>query len=271
MAQTTLSRADVEALQVAMEQLSEVSDLPQLRKRTVEVVAGLVAGHWVVWNDVDLEAGTVRGTWAREPGARDILTIAEIEARFGANAAEHPVIRHFQQTRDGRPRALSDFLSAAELHATSLYQHLYCQLGVEDQLSFVLPDPRIVVGVAISRRQRGFSARDRLVCNLLRPQILLAYRAAAGHIPGSIDGTPLPERLRRVGLTAREAEVLVLVARGRSTKQVAARLELSPRTVDLHVAHALSKLGVRTRMEAVALLGDQDTRLAPPGACPPPR
>lgn len=59
----------------------------------------------------------------------------------------------------------------------------------------------------------------------------------------------VPAELRRLGVTAREAEVLELVGQGLSNAQIAARLVLSVRTVESHVAHLLTKLGVRGRTE----------------------
>jgi HD-GYP domain-containing protein (c-di-GMP phosphodiesterase class II) len=52
------------------------------------------------------------------------------------------------------------------------------------------------------------------------------------------------------GLTAREVEVLGLLARGHSNKQIASRLVVAPKTVSSHVEHIYAKLGVSSRARA---------------------
>ena len=54
-------------------------------------------------------------------------------------------------------------------------------------------------------------------------------------------------------LTTREVEVLRLMARGQTNKQVAAQLKISEHTAKFHVSSVLSKLGARTRTEAVTI------------------
>ncbi len=49
------------------------------------------------------------------------------------------------------------------------------------------------------------------------------------------------------GLTAREVEVLVLLARGMTKKQIAQELTISAKTVSAHVEHVYAKLGVTSR------------------------
>jgi PAS domain S-box-containing protein len=63
---------------------------------------------------------------------------------------------------------------------------------------------------------------------------------------------PLPSHL-----TPRQTEVLRLLKRGRSTEQIAQELQLSTETVRNHVRHILRALGVHTRLEAVAVAGQE--------------
>ena len=67
-----------------------------------------------------------------------------------------------------------------------------------------------------------------------------------------------PEEI--LGLTPREAQVLNLLARGYTNREIAAALVISVKTVSVHVWHILRKLGVPNRLEAAATI----SRLAPP-------
>jgi DNA-binding CsgD family transcriptional regulator/tetratricopeptide (TPR) repeat protein len=62
-----------------------------------------------------------------------------------------------------------------------------------------------------------------------------------------------PSAASLLGLTRREAEVLALVAAGRSNRQIGEALFISPKTASLHVSRILAKLGVTGRVEAAAV------------------
>ena len=60
------------------------------------------------------------------------------------------------------------------------------------------------------------------------------------------------------GLTRRELEVVRLVAVGRTNREIATELFLSPRTVDMHIRNMLRKLDCRSRVEAAHRAGELD-------------
>jgi DNA-binding CsgD family transcriptional regulator len=65
--------------------------------------------------------------------------------------------------------------------------------------------------------------------------------------------TPNSRAQSSLGITEREQQVLQLLADGRSNKEIAARLGLSPNTVKTHVARLFEKLRVARRTEAILL------------------
>jgi DNA-binding CsgD family transcriptional regulator len=81
-------------------------------------------------------------------------------------------------------------------------------------------------------------------------EVVQRVLAAAGHRRAA--RPPLP-----AGLTAREAEVLRLLALGLTTQQVADRLVISAKTADHHVQHIYTKIGVSTRGAAALFAIEQ--------------
>ncbi len=78
-------------------------------------------------------------------------------------------------------------------------------------------------------------------------------RQAGAPVPRRRRPAPdLPARMATLGVTPREAEVLAFLAEGRSTREIAARLYVSPKTVERHIANLAAKVGVGGRSELVA-------------------
>ena len=124
-----------------------------------------------------------------------------------------------------------------------------------------------LVAAGASRAEASVPLRDahtvaaRLGAGPLASELkLLAQRARLDLAPagaGSPGGKGALEEI--LGLTPREADVLALVARGYTNREIAAALVISVKTADVHVSHILRKLDAPTRLEAAAIAH----RLAP--------
>jgi two-component system, NarL family, response regulator LiaR len=77
--------------------------------------------------------------------------------------------------------------------------------------------------------------------------LLLGSGPVGKHVPFA----PNTTRQQRLGITARELEILTLVARGFSNREIATQLFVSENTVKTHCARAFDKLGAARRTQAV--------------------
>jgi DNA-binding CsgD family transcriptional regulator len=116
--------------------------------------------------------------------------------------------------------------------------------------------------------RRGHAASGELGAAPLRRELERLARLARVELGGGQDpaGQPDAPAGAALGLTARELEVLALVAEGRSNRQVADALFISAKTASVHVSNILAKLGVGSRVEAAAVahrLGLLDRRPGP--------
>jgi PAS domain S-box-containing protein len=93
---------------------------------------------------------------------------------------------------------------------------------------------------------------DRLTVDVSSVPLLRGGRVIGvfGQVRNEREPAPLPELPH---LTPRQCEVLRMLEDGRSTRQIAQELHLSPETVRNHVRHVLQTLGVHSRLEAVTL------------------
>ena len=107
---------------------------------------------------------------------------------------------------------------------------------------FLLKDaPADQLVTAVRSIAVGDAILDPVITRRLISRFALAARGAAG----------LPGELRQ--LTARELEVLRLMARGLSNLEIARQLVVEENTVKTHVSRILTKLGLRDRVQAVVL------------------
>lgn len=140
----------------------------------------------------------------------------------------------------------SDIMSQASYRRTDLYQLLLRPHGIEHSMDHWLPG-RLgrIRGLGFDSGGRDFSDRDREVVEVLGRHLSAVF--------GRLDPT-LPASPTDGGLTRRQAEILALVAEGRTNGQIAEALSISPRTVQKHLENVFGLLGVRSRAAAVGRL-----------------
>jgi predicted ATPase/DNA-binding CsgD family transcriptional regulator len=126
-----------------------------------------------------------------------------------------------------------------------------------DANKFSLPEPiaEIVDRWLAPARVKAGKAAERLLAEGRRLSPEEAVALALANAPD--DASP---RGPRQTLTRREAEVAALVASGLTNRDIAARLFLSVRTVEVHVDHILTKLGFRTRTQLAAWAHEEGLR-----------
>jgi DNA-binding CsgD family transcriptional regulator len=107
-------------------------------------------------------------------------------------------------------------------------------------------------GRAGSRLRSAAGLAQQLGARPLSDDITLLARRARIPLGPDDDGHTTAPEPDRLGLTAREFEVLRLVAAGRSNREIAAELFISAKTASVHVSNILGKLGVTSRGEAAA-------------------
>ena len=120
------------------------------------------------------------------------------------------------------------------------------------------PDARLIVlttydGDEDIYRSLQAGAKGYLLKDVFFEELETAIRtvhAGSRHIPGAI-AMRLAERMASSALTSRELEVLELIVRGQSNKEIGASLSISEATVKSHINNILGKLGVTDRTQAV--------------------
>jgi HD-GYP domain-containing protein (c-di-GMP phosphodiesterase class II) len=240
----------------------------QAISRFVDLKSPYTLGHSVAVAELASSAAQALGAGAGEVG---LVRRSALVARFGVLGVSNAIW--------DKPRPLS----ASEWERVRLQPHLTERMlqhspglapfgRVAVQLRERLDGsgyPRGASGSAVPRPARILAAAD-VYQAMLEPRphrparvadeaaAELRREAAAGRLDGEVVEAVLGAAGHRVarrvdgpgGLTRREVEVLRLIARGASNKDVAARLVISPKTAGTHIEHIYAKLGVSTRAEA---------------------
>ena len=221
------------------------------------------------WRYLDYERSLARAWVATAQGAvteaiRVVLSAAETARANGQFAAEVMCLQTATQFGDGsgapRLRELEAIVEGP-------------RVGLASRFAAALRDRDAAELAAVSK---DFEAMGDLVAAIdAAAQAAMAYRrqemrgSALGCVTraealaedcGGADTPALRQAREPLPLTDREREIVMLLGQGLSTREVAARLTLSVRTVESHIYRAMTKTGTASREELAALLSKRRPR-----------
>jgi DNA-binding CsgD family transcriptional regulator len=329
----TLSRTDAERLLRFVGEAERTSGDKPFTPELLVDLGRLIQADFVIYHETDYVRRRQLEYVERRGDEEEDVDDSELTDDDWERMNEHPICRRWWKDGRSSPLRLSDVATMSDFRHTRFYAEAWQPWGLEHELKVRLPGPNWHGKTFAFYRTTGsdFTARDRLVLELLTPHLHrlwlaaatrrrlaqalaelgradeqgprgVVFLSAAGEVEfaappalrllrdffPSTSGTALPGELRawlesrsskpllrrrgdrrlvvertdgslileerpaEVPLTARECEVLVWVARGKTNAEIAELLWLAPSTVRKHLENVYAKLGVSTRTAAVA-------------------
>jgi len=215
---------------------SPADPLPQ---STLSALTGLIAADQADYFEVRPDGGTLAFTMAFEEQNPTWLEEASVRLRH-----QNPLSPVRWAPADG-PLRMSEIISERELRRLDYYNDFLRPAHIRDRLRVWLwRSGETAACLTLVRSDARFSDRDKAVMAVLQPHLAaLRERSLGAH-----------DRPNEAELTIREAQVVALVATGRSNAEIARLLFMSPATVAKHLEHAYRKLRVTGRSEVAASL-----------------
>jgi DNA-binding CsgD family transcriptional regulator len=232
---------------------------------TAQAMHALTAGELDEARDrLELVRALHRRLGIRDPDVDPAADLVEVHARLGDydSAREEAAMFHATASLKGQPYALARAERALGLVAPEgeLASHFEAALAYHARTrdSFEAARTRLSYGARLRRVRRRGDARRQLA-EALRAfdqlgaapwsRLALAELGAGGDVVGRRDETV------RHRLTPQELQVAFTLAQGYTTKEAAARLFLSAKTVEYHLRNVYDKLEIHSREELRAVMG----------------
>jgi DNA-binding CsgD family transcriptional regulator len=240
---SNLSRVDMRA---ALDTLHTIGqdcvDSGDFARRGVQCLPRLVSSELTTLSVCNLDSGH-RRVVCDQPGA---ILRRELEV-FDRYFFDHPLVREHGRNPAAVTRRIEDLLPDSAFQRTPLFNDYYCAIRIDHVMAVpIYVDRHVLVSFVVNRSKRGFSDRDRERVEVIRPHLGHLYRLST-RAPRNNESLAEVE----TPLTVRERDVLNWLGAGKTDKDIAAILAISPRTVQKHLQRIYEKLGVETRTAAV--------------------
>lgn len=173
-------------------------------------------------------------------------------AYYTAHPGENPLVAHYEKTGDAQARRMSDVIAKRKFLSSAHYLNCEQRLGFTHTLALpVKIDADTVGALSFNRRGANFTKRHCALLDAFAPHFVLAWsRHPDPWTQSAAPQEPVRARLQKLGLTAREADVLFWVTEGKQNREIATILGRSLNTVQEHVANIIAKLGQENRHAA---------------------
>lgn len=162
-------REQRQALGLAFE-AGATTGVSEFARCIVERAPSLIACEFASYNELNPAGANYVEVASEQPIA------PELWQTFERLVDEHPLVRHYASTKDGRALRISDVIDRDAFRRLDLYLTFFAPLGIDHQVAVTLPSAGDeVIGLALSRGGPDFTEHDCEVLNLLRPYLARAH------------------------------------------------------------------------------------------------
>ncbi|MGJ7910374.1 response regulator transcription factor [Neobacillus sp. LXY-1] len=146
--------------------------------------------------------------------------------------------------------------------STEMYQKIYSPLGMHYGCGITLIYDKVFLGEVILFREKGhpdFTDKDLFILNYLQPH--LTHRMYQLHPQGKYQINAKGTICKEYGLTQREFEIITLICKGYSNKEISMSLFISEETIKKHTQHIFSKMNVKSRSKLIRKCTEEQFKL----------
>ena len=236
--------------------LNSAEGLDEFRRTLLKMVDAVIASDQIMFNLVEERDGSFVYT-----GMDYIGMEPRFYEKFQSNLYnDENTLLGVGAYKDTTVFRDSDLLSQETLLDSKLYREIFLKHGFRYVMrAFFIQSGKAIGALGLFRGEAlgEFADRDMRILKMLSPHItqrLSKILDCGGRMPHESPLLADQERVRKLGLTPREVEILELIAQHLSDSEIAETLVVSPYTVKKHLSNIYRKTGVPSRVKLYSLL-----------------